>query len=111
MTAARLGTSNAAAPAIGALHVTPRPHAPAASIRRLVLAALAAVGVVLAAASPAHAQFGAGLQGTVLDSSGAAVPGATIVVTNEETGVPHETVASDAGFYRIPPPPPGAHQR
>jgi hypothetical protein len=101
MTAARQNTSNAAAPAIGALHVTPQPHAAAASIRRCALAALAAVAAVLATASPAHAQFGAGLQGTVLDSSGASVPGATIVVTSEETGVPHETVSSVAVFYRI----------
>ena len=65
---------------------------------------------LLAAASPAHAQFGAGLQGTVLDSSGASVPGATIVITNEETGVPRETVASDAGFYRIAGLPPGRYK-
>ena len=110
MTAARQNTSNAAAPAIGALHVTPQPHAAAASIRRCALAALAAVAAVLATASPAHAQFGAGLQGTVLDSSGASVPGATIVVTNEETGVPHETVSSDAGFYRIAGLPPGRYK-
>ena len=46
----------------------------------------------------------------MLDSSGAAIPGATIVITNEETGVPRETVASDAGFYRVAGLPPGRYK-
>jgi len=49
----------------------------------------------------AHGQFRAGIQGTVTDASGAAVPGATVVITNEETGVAQETVSGDGGFYRV----------
>ena len=40
----------------------------------------------LPCAGTAEAQFRASIQGTVTDSSGAAVPGATIVVTNQDTG-------------------------
>ena len=49
----------------------------------------------------AEAQFRAAIQGTVTDSTGAAVPGATVVVTNQETGLSAETITSDAGFYRV----------
>src|SRR6266542_1200079 len=52
-------------------------------------------------ATPAHAQFRAGIQGTVVDPSPAPVPGATVVITNEDTGVVRETVTGDAGFYRV----------
>src|SRR5688572_3667347 len=83
MTAARQDTPGASSLAVGARDVFQHPHGRAATIRRWTLAALAAVAGLLAAASPAHAQFGAGLQGTVLDSSGASIPGATIVITNE----------------------------
>ena len=109
MTAARPDTASAAL-AVGAPDVLQYLHGHAATIRRWTLAAVAAVAGLLVAASPAHAQFGAGLQGTVLDSSGASIPGATIVITNEETGVPRETVASDAGFYRIAGLPPGRYK-
>ena len=110
MTAARQDTPFARVPAAGAPDVLQHPHGRAATRRRWTLAALAAVAGLLAAASPAPAQFGAGLQGTVLDSSGASVPGATIVITSEETGVPRETVASDAGFYRVAGLPPGRYK-
>lgn len=35
------------------------------------------------------------------DASGAAVPGATVTVTNTDTGVSADTVTGDAGFYRV----------
>jgi carboxypeptidase family protein len=58
----------------------------------------------------AHGQFRGGIQGTVTDPSGAAVPGATVVTTNEETGVAQETVSGDGGFYRISGLPPGRYR-
>jgi hypothetical protein len=58
-------------------------------------------GAFLLLSHPVSAQFRAGIQGTITDASGAAVPGATIVVTNKETGVAQETVSGDAGFFRI----------
>src|SRR5438445_733924 len=49
----------------------------------------------------AHAQFRAGIQGTVTDSSGAIVKGAKITVTNQETGASQDAIADDAGFYSV----------
>jgi len=57
----------------------------------------------------AFAQYGASIQGTVLDASGAAVPGANVTVTNQATKVSHETVASESGFYRISGLTPGSY--
>ena len=55
--------------------------------------ALFAVGV--------HAQFGASIQGTVVDASGGAVTGATVTVTNPETGASKVAITNDTGFYRV----------
>src|SRR5947207_4277909 len=52
-------------------------------------------------ASPFFAQYGAAIEGTVADQTGAVVPGATVTATNCATGISRSTVAGDAGFYRI----------
>ncbi len=57
----------------------------------------------------ASAQFRAGIQGTITDSSGAVVPGAKITLTNEETGVRQETQSELEGFYRFNSLPPGPY--
>ncbi|HZI61190.1 MAG TPA: TonB-dependent receptor [Pyrinomonadaceae bacterium] len=49
----------------------------------------------------ANAQFRAGIQGTVTDSTGALVPDATVTLTNKETGAKQTTQSSGDGFYRI----------
>ena len=49
----------------------------------------------------AHAQFKAGIQGTIKDTTGALVPEAKVVLTNSETGTTREATASEEGFYRI----------
>jgi len=41
------------------------------------------------------------LVGTVLDKTGAVVPGATVEAVNTQTGVKYETKANDAGEYRF----------
>lgn len=51
--------------------------------------------------SSAHAQFRAGVQGTVTDASGGVVKGAKVTVTNQETGVSQEVVSNDEGFYSV----------
>ena len=48
-----------------------------------------------------NAQFKAGIQGTVKDTSDALVPGATITLINSETGKTQETTSNDEGFYRF----------
>ena len=57
----------------------------------------------------ASAQFRAGVQGTVTDSTGAVVPGARVVLTNKETSQQQETTTSDEGFYRFSSLPPGVY--
>jgi Carboxypeptidase regulatory-like domain/TonB dependent receptor len=55
-----------------------------------------------------HAQT-ATVRGTVLDSSGAAVAGATVTATNLATGIDRTTVSTDTGAYAIPSLPPAAY--
>ena len=49
----------------------------------------------------ANAQFRAGIQGTVTDSTGALVPDATVTLTNKETSAKQTTQTNGDGFYRI----------
>lgn len=51
----------------------------------------------IAAQSPSTAT----LRGRVLDQSGAAVPGATVTVTNTATGLTRETTTDTSGFYAV----------
>lgn len=51
--------------------------------------------------STLYAQFGASLQGTVTDTSGAVVPNATVTLTNNETHQKQTAKSSAAGFYRF----------
>lgn len=55
-------------------------------------------------ALPLHSQTsGAGtINGTVMDSSHAVVPGAAITVTNTDTGITHAYAADSAGLYVAP---------
>ena len=55
----------------------------------------------LFAASISWAQFSSSIQGTVTDSSQAAVPDAKITVRNEATGIVRETATNAEGFYRV----------
>jgi len=58
--------------------------------------------IVLAIFTPsALAQFNSGFEGTVNDQSGAAIPNAKIVVTNQATNVTKDTVSSESGTFRI----------
>src|SRR4029077_5786894 len=57
----------------------------------------------------ANAQFKASIQGTVMDPTGAAVSGAKITATNQDTGATRDAVTSDEGFYRISELPPGKY--
>ena len=60
---------------------------------------------------PVHAQTGgaAGIQGTVVDNSGAAIPGATVTATNNATSTSTARDASNAGVFTIAPVPPGTY--
>jgi hypothetical protein len=52
-------------------------------------------------ALPSFAQYSANIQGTVLDSSGAAVGGAHLRLTNASTGVESSAVSNATGGYRF----------
>src|SRR4030095_5658083 len=59
------------------------------------------IGLIAISSVLVHGQFRAGLQGVVSDANGAAVPGATVTLTNKATNQTQSTVTSDAGFYRF----------
>ena len=64
---------------------------------------LAIFVAMLAWAQPALAQIIQGtLTGTVSDTSGASMPGVTITVKNEDTGVIYHTSSTGSGVYSMP---------
>lgn len=65
--------------------------------------------IVLGSVTTASAQFKASVQGSVVDPTGAVIPGATVTLTNQETGRTHQTVTTGEGFYRISGLPPGVY--
>jgi len=80
-------------------------------MRRSSLAVHVALLIVsiVALTTLAQAQFGASLQGTVTDKTGAVVSGANVTITEQATGVSHNTATDASGFYRINELPPGKY--
>jgi len=75
--------------------------------RVLILAVGLGIGLMPPAA---FAQQGtAALQGAITDSSGGALPGATVTARNLDTGVPRVAVTDDAGRFRMVALPAGAY--
>lgn len=66
--------------------------------------------LLLIVAVPLQGQYGAGIQGTVTDESGAVVRGAAVTVTNQATGVATKTTTNDSGFYSVQFLPPGKYR-
>jgi outer membrane receptor protein involved in Fe transport len=64
---------------------------------------------VLLFSAAVSAQFQAGIQGLVKDSSGAVVPGATVTVISNETSRTYTATTGDMGFYKVPGLPPGSY--
>src|SRR5437588_3243848 len=52
---------------------------------------------------------GATLNGTIIDATGAAVPGAKVTVTNRDTGLSRTTTTNEAGQYTFPTLPVGMY--
>lgn len=71
--------------------------------------AIPTIIVIAVCAVIASAQFKAGLQGTVTDSSGAVISGAQVTLLNTETGQVRKVNASDSGFYRFSALAPGTY--
>ena len=77
--------------------------------RVLAVAVVAIVSTLLP--DPLLAQAGSStITGVVKDSSGGAVPGATVKITNEATGVSLETISNEQGIYRVPALVPGRYR-
>ncbi|MGH9732643.1 MAG: carboxypeptidase-like regulatory domain-containing protein, partial [Candidatus Acidiferrales bacterium] len=68
---------------------------------------IAVVLMIFGSSRPAWAQYNAGIQGTVTDNSGAAVPNARVTVTNQATNVSAQATTSASGFYQVGQLPPG----
>ena len=69
---------------------------------RRTLDSLLVLSVLLAPASPSFAQNFGQITGRVLDASGAVLPGATVTVTNPQTGIAATEQANTAGVYVFP---------
>src|SRR5688572_2195280 len=70
-------------------------------LQRLLVLALA---VCVFSPFDAYAQ-GSGttsLSGVVTDTDGGVIPGATVIVKNDATGVSYETVSSSTGAFTVP---------
>ena len=61
------------------------------------------------AAAAAFAQTTASLNGAIVDSSGAAVPGARVALANTDTNLRRDTVTDGEGLYTFPLLPPGSY--
>ena len=73
------------------------------SLRRLRRTLLIPVLGIISLAPPSDAQTGQGaLTGSVIDASGAAIPGVTISAVNQQTNFTYNAVANEQGIYRIP---------
>jgi hypothetical protein len=51
--------------------------------------------------STAHAQYRAGIQGTILDPAGAAVGAATVTLTNKDTNISKTATSDSSGIYNF----------
>jgi len=74
----------------------------------LILCALA-LSLMLGAGTGLAQTFRGTILGTVIDQSEAPVPGATVTVKNQDTGLTRSTVTEDAGTYHIPELPIGVY--
>ncbi len=75
----------------------------------LLRTALCSLLLMLGCASAANAQFKASVQGTVSDTAGGIVPGATVTLTSKETNKTQTVTTSDEGFYRFSQLAPGSY--
>jgi hypothetical protein len=76
-------------------------------MKRLSRGLCGAVALLLMTAVSAFAQFGASIQGSVQDSSGAAVGNAHITLVNVDMQVSQSAIADNAGVYHFPSLAPG----
>jgi hypothetical protein len=77
---------------------------------RMLLVSLAFGLALILGGPPVMAQETSGtIKGTVVDQAGAAIPGATVTVRNQDTGITQNVTAGDSGNFTIPKLPPGKY--
>ena len=90
-----------ATPKVGAISVRPIGLLPWINWKQVLI--LVTVLCMAIFCPGVRAQSGAGsIQGTVTDSTGAVIPGASIRVVNNATNVPATAKSSGVGFYQVP---------
>src|SRR2546427_4111212 len=81
------------------------------ALPKLAASVLALVGLIALGNGPVHAQgFAAAITGTVSDTSGAAVPGASVTVKHLETGLTRAVEVDPSGTYSTPSLPVGEYE-
>src|SRR5712692_7063744 len=75
-----------------------------------LIALVPLVVALLTAAAPARAQSTGTLQGTVADTQGAVMPGVSIVIRNQGTGLERTATTDSAGQYVAASLQPGRYQ-
>ena len=65
---------------------------------------------LLLLSTQAFGQSSSTISGSVMDTSQAVLPGATVTATNTQTGITSKTVANNAGVYNFPSLQPGVYQ-
>jgi outer membrane receptor protein involved in Fe transport len=78
------------------------------TLTQMLRATLCALAII-SFSTAAHAQFRAGIQGTVTDPAGAVVPEATVTLTSKETARTVTATTSNEGFYRFSELAPGTY--
>lgn len=68
-----------------------------------------ATTLLLLAPVAAFAQAGASISGTVTDASSAVIPGAAVIVANEQTGADRAVNTNESGYYTVGPLSPGRY--
>src|SRR5216683_7567229 len=68
------------------------------------------VFALIAMAPPLWAQSSGAIQGNITDAQGAVVPGATVIVRNQATGIERSLVSDAAGDYLAPSLAPGRYR-
>src|SRR5258708_15916746 len=58
----------------------------------------------------AHAQYSSGVEGTVMDATGAVISGAKIQLINVDLGVSNAATSNDSGYFRIDSIPAGRYR-
>ena len=85
-----------------AAHNRPQRHTPILFSRALALIALMIAASIFPARAFAQGETTSAIVGQVTDTTGAVVPGASITITNRETGLTRSAQSDDAGRFNFP---------